>query len=316
MESVASERPSGRPEVCGLSFVCLCTHAEVAAAARRRSLEELMLNLNCNAVSGVQITHHFVRLMVRPHHASRTRFADLHPRLLACMCNAFTSVQITAPLFSFRGAAAARPPASCFASACLRSPLLAMPGRAGRAPERMPQNACTIMPGPPSWLASCTLPRTPCTVSFRPRLPRTPCTVSSFRPPRVQCPPSVHPFHNPPRSPVFYPSSSAIFSLCFTSPFPHFPLISSLATPPLQIERKLRGCVVFTSSAAAAMPSPFSVQYAATKSFVSAFGASLAPEVRPSGIDVLVFHPSPVASRYGAMPAQFGAGHDRGNGRN
>lgn len=54
---------------------------------------------------------------------------------------------------------------------------------------------------------------------------------------------------------------------------------------------------MYTSSAAAAMPSPFSVQYAATKSFISVFGASLAPEVKPHGIDVLVFHPSPVASR-------------------
>ncbi|KAG2485629.1 hypothetical protein HYH03_015689 [Edaphochlamys debaryana] len=60
----------------------------------------------------------------------------------------------------------------------------------------------------------------------------------------------------------------------------------------------LKGCVVFTSSAAAAIPSPFSVQYAATKSFISVFGASLAPEVKPHGIDVLVFHPSPVASRF------------------
>jgi short-subunit dehydrogenase len=66
-----------------------------------------------------------------------------------------------------------------------------------------------------------------------------------------------------------------------------------------QIGAGLRGCVVFTSSAAAAIPSPFSVQYAATKSFISVFGASLAPEVKPYGIDVLVFHPSPVASRCG-----------------
>eukprot|EP00798_Chlamydomonas_sp_ICE-L_P010127 gene10127-8027_t len=77
------------------------------------------------------------------------------------------------------------------------------------------------------------------------------------------------------------------------------------------VDNKLKGCVVFTSSAAAAMPSPFSVQYAATKSFVSSFGASLAPEVKPHGIDVLlppeviphgidalVIHPSPVASRF------------------
>uniref|UniRef100_A0A7S0YGV5 Uncharacterized protein n=1 Tax=Polytomella parva TaxID=51329 RepID=A0A7S0YGV5_9CHLO len=60
------------------------------------------------------------------------------------------------------------------------------------------------------------------------------------------------------------------------------------------ITKKLKGCVVYTSSAAAAMPSPFSVQYAATKSFLSVFGASLAPEVKPFGIDILVFHPSPV----------------------
>lgn len=76
-----------------------------------------------------------------------------------------------------------------------------------------------------------------------------------------------------------------------------FPLMPA-SSPCPQIAKKLRGCVVFTSSAAAAMPSPFSVQYAATKSFVSAFGASLAPEVKPHGIDVLVFHPSPVASRW------------------
>lgn len=43
------------------------------------------------------------------------------------------------------------------------------------------------------------------------------------------------------------------------------------------------------------LPAP--PQYAATKAFISVFGASLAPEVKPHGIDVLVFHPSPVASR-------------------
>lgn len=67
--------------------------------------------------------------------------------------------------------------------------------------------------------------------------------------------------------------------------------------------------MVFTSSAAAAIPSPFSVQYAATKSFISVFGASLAPEVKPHGIDILVFHPSPVASRWeaGSWGASVGA---------
>lgn len=64
------------------------------------------------------------------------------------------------------------------------------------------------------------------------------------------------------------------------------------------LDKGLKGCLVFTSSAAAVIPSPFSVMYAATKAFLSAFGASLAPEVRAAGIDVLVVHPSPVASRF------------------
>ena len=66
----------------------------------------------------------------------------------------------------------------------------------------------------------------------------------------------------------------------------------------IQIGRKLKGCVVFTSSAAAAMPGPFSSLYASTKSFLSMFGASLAAEVKSHGIDVLVFHPSPIASQF------------------
>ena len=67
----------------------------------------------------------------------------------------------------------------------------------------------------------------------------------------------------------------------------------------MQVQKKLRGCIVFTSSAAAAIASPFTALYAATKSFVSSFGASLAVEVRHHGIDVLVFHPSPVNTRCG-----------------
>ncbi|DBB17130.1 TPA: hypothetical protein ACH3X3_014207 [Trebouxia sp. C0006] len=64
------------------------------------------------------------------------------------------------------------------------------------------------------------------------------------------------------------------------------------------IDKKLKGCIVFTSSAAACIPSPFGVTYAATKSFLSSFGASLAPEVKHLGIDVMVAHPSPVSSRF------------------
>lgn len=66
----------------------------------------------------------------------------------------------------------------------------------------------------------------------------------------------------------------------------------------LQVEAKLRGCIVYTSSAAAMMPSPFTVLYAATKSFISSFAASLAAEVKHHGIDVCVIHPSPVATRF------------------
>mmetsp|Transcript_15276 Transcript_15276/g.38850 ORF Transcript_15276/g.38850 Transcript_15276/m.38850 type:complete len:217 (-) Transcript_15276:189-839(-) len=64
------------------------------------------------------------------------------------------------------------------------------------------------------------------------------------------------------------------------------------------VEQKLRGCIVYTSSAAAMMPSPFTVLYAATKSFISSFAASLAAEVKHHGIDVCVIHPSPVATRF------------------
>lgn len=71
-----------------------------------------------------------------------------------------------------------------------------------------------------------------------------------------------------------------------------------LHPPPQQMAKGLRGCFVYTSSAAAAIPNPFSVLYASTKSFLSSFGASLAAEVRHAGIDVLVVHPSPVASRF------------------
>ena len=77
---------------------------------------------------------------------------------------------------------------------------------------------------------------------------------------------------------------------------PDQPLPSPSAPP--QLAKGLKGCFVYTSSAAASIPNPFSVLYASTKSFLSAFGASLAAEVRPHGIDVLVFHPSPVASRF------------------
>eukprot|EP01031_Cornospumella_fuschlensis_P030863 gene30863-37297_t len=62
--------------------------------------------------------------------------------------------------------------------------------------------------------------------------------------------------------------------------------------------KKLKGCVVFTSSVSGYLPNPFAVMYGATKAFVSQFAASLAIELRASGIDVVAVHPSPVASNF------------------
>ena len=42
------------------------------------------------------------------------------------------------------------------------------------------------------------------------------------------------------------------------------------------LEKKLKGCIVFTSSAAACQPTPFSALYGATKSYISAFAANVA----------------------------------------
>eukprot|EP00981_Chlorochromonas_danica_P012058 scaffold4399_cov175-Ochromonas_danica.AAC.8 len=64
------------------------------------------------------------------------------------------------------------------------------------------------------------------------------------------------------------------------------------------LEKKLKGCIVFTSSVSGYIPNPFAVMYGATKAFVSQFAASLAIEVRNAGIDVVAVHPSPVASNF------------------
>lgn len=64
------------------------------------------------------------------------------------------------------------------------------------------------------------------------------------------------------------------------------------------LEKKLKGCIVFTSSAAACQPTPFSALYGATKSYISAFAANVACEVKSRGIDVCSVHPSPVASNF------------------
>lgn len=64
------------------------------------------------------------------------------------------------------------------------------------------------------------------------------------------------------------------------------------------LSKKLRGCVVFTSSAAACQPTPFSALYGATKAYISSFAANIAVELRSRGIDVCAVHPSPVASNF------------------
>ena len=64
------------------------------------------------------------------------------------------------------------------------------------------------------------------------------------------------------------------------------------------LKANLRGCVVFTSSAAACQPTPFSALYGATKSYISVLAANMAIELKSRGIDVCAIHPSPVASNF------------------
>jgi short-subunit dehydrogenase len=64
------------------------------------------------------------------------------------------------------------------------------------------------------------------------------------------------------------------------------------------VEKKLKGCVGFTSSPAGFMPCPFTAMYGSTKAYLTEFATSIAPELKPDGIDVLVVHPSPVATRF------------------
>jgi short-subunit dehydrogenase len=64
------------------------------------------------------------------------------------------------------------------------------------------------------------------------------------------------------------------------------------------IAKKKKGCIVFTSSIAAAIPTPFACMYASTKAFLSQFAACLHIETKPLGIDVCAIHPSPVASNF------------------
>lgn len=61
------------------------------------------------------------------------------------------------------------------------------------------------------------------------------------------------------------------------------------------VKKKQKGCIVYTSSVAGFIPTPFAAMYASTKAFVSQMAACLHIEVQSLGIDVCAVHPSPVA---------------------
>lgn len=60
------------------------------------------------------------------------------------------------------------------------------------------------------------------------------------------------------------------------------------------------GLIAFTSSASAFFPGPTAATYAASKAFVTSFATSLAAEMRGTGVDVVVTHPSPIRSSFWA----------------
>ena len=64
------------------------------------------------------------------------------------------------------------------------------------------------------------------------------------------------------------------------------------------VAAKRKGCIVFTSSVAGFIPTPFSGMYGATKAFVSQLACCLHIELASLGIDVCAVHPSPVSSNF------------------
>jgi short-subunit dehydrogenase len=64
------------------------------------------------------------------------------------------------------------------------------------------------------------------------------------------------------------------------------------------VKNKRKGCIVYTSSVAGFIPTPFAAMYASTKAFVSQMAACLHIEVQSLGIDVCAVHPSPVSSNF------------------
>jgi short-subunit dehydrogenase len=63
-------------------------------------------------------------------------------------------------------------------------------------------------------------------------------------------------------------------------------------------ERRQKGLICFTSSAAAMFPAPAQAMYSAGKSFLTNFAASLAIEAHQYGIDVMCIHPGPMRTNF------------------
>jgi len=64
------------------------------------------------------------------------------------------------------------------------------------------------------------------------------------------------------------------------------------------VDKKLRGCIGYTSSQAAFFPSPGGVLYSAGKALISAWAASFAVEAYANGIDVTCLMSGPVQSNF------------------
>lgn len=64
------------------------------------------------------------------------------------------------------------------------------------------------------------------------------------------------------------------------------------------IQNQTTGCIVFTSSVAGFIPTPFAVMYASTKAMISQYAASLHIENKSHGIDICAIHPSPVNTNF------------------
>lgn len=68
-----------------------------------------------------------------------------------------------------------------------------------------------------------------------------------------------------------------------------------------------KGFIGFTSSPGSMYPGSCFSLYGSTKAFVTAFGTSLAPELKSLGVDVLVVQPSPVLSNFYKDTSAFAA---------